>query len=199
MVNDDYSSLFEALSSDRRRELFYFISLMTFTSKNDLSIKFDMKRTSLNHHLSSMITAGLIHEVSLLLDGRKHTFLVPMVKIFPERMIEKQDDEKKLVDQLRVWSDRNVTLENWNILRKSLDSLEISDELITSIEARLSPLIGTRASIETSYCFICRTNKAKHVCFTCKNLVCNVHNYTIDREELGSIDLCPNCINKFFG
>ncbi|UCE14098.1 MAG: hypothetical protein JSV04_02705 [Candidatus Heimdallarchaeota archaeon] len=168
-------------------------------SKNDLAIKFNMKRASLNHHLTSMITAGLIHEVSLSLDGRKHTFIIPVVKIFPERLVEDQKDNQKLVDQLRIWTDRNVTLDNWNLLRKSLDNLDILEELVNSIEFRLFPLIGTRSSIEANYCFVCRTSKAQQVCYACKNLVCNVHSYKIDREELGSINLCPNCVNKFFG
>ena len=199
MTLNDYSSLFEALNSERRRELFQFISTLNFVSKNDLSIKFNMKRASLNHHLSSMINAGLIHEVSLLLDGRKHTFIIPTAKIFPERLVEDQNDKQKLVDQLRIWTDRKVTLDNWNILRKSLDNLDVPEDLVNLIKFRLFPLIGTRASIDTNYCFVCRTNKAQQVCFACKNLVCNVHSYKIDREELGSINLCPNCVNKFFG
>jgi len=199
MTLNDYSSLFEALNSERRRELFQFISAQNFVSKNDLAIKFDMKRASLNHHLSSMISAGLLHEVSLLLDGRKHTFIIPTVMIFPERLVEDQIDKQNLVDQLRIWTDRNVTLDNWTILRKSLDNLDISEDFLNSIELRLFPLIGTRSSTESNYCFICRTHKAREVCFACKNLVCNVHSYKIDREELGSINLCPNCINKFFG
>ncbi len=199
MTLNDYSSLFEALNSERRRELFQFISTQNFVSKNDLAIKFDMKRASLNHHLSSMINAGLIHEVSLLLDGRKHTFIIPTTKIFPERLVEDQVDKQNLVDQLRIWADRNVTLDNWNILRKSLDKLDISEKFLNSIELRLFPLIGTRSSIESNYCFICRTNRAQEVCFACKNLMCNVHSFKIDRQELGSINLCPNCVNKFFG
>ncbi|MFX0085857.1 MAG: hypothetical protein ACFFAU_09290 [Candidatus Hodarchaeota archaeon] len=199
MTLNDYSSLFEALNSERRRELFQFISTQNFVSKNDLAIKFDMKRASLNHHLSSMISAGLIHEVSLLLDGRKHTFIIPTTKIFPERLVEDQVDKQNLVDQLRIWTDSNVTLDNWNILRKSLDKLDLSEEFLNSIELRLFPLIGTRSSIESNYCFICRTHRAQEVCFACKNLICNVHSYKIDREELGSINLCPNCVNKFFG
>lgn len=199
MTLNDYSSLFEALNSERRRELFQFISTLNFVSKNDLSIKFNMKRASLNHHLSSMINAGLIHEVSLLFDGRKHTFIIPTVKIFPDRLIEAKKDTQKLLDQLRIWTDENVTLSNWNILRESLNNLDIPEELVDSIEFRLFPLIGTRASTETNYCFVCRTNKAQQVCFACKNLVCNVHSYRIDRDELGSINLCPNCVNKFFG
>lgn len=199
MTLNDFSPVFEALSSERRRELFQFISAMNFVSKNDLSIKFNMKRASLNHHLSSMISAGLIHEVSLLFDGRRHTFIIPIVMIFPDRLIEDQKEKLKLVDQLRIWTDRNVTLDNWNMLRKSLDNIDIPEDLINSIEVRLFPLIGTRSSMETSYCFVCRTNRAQQACFACKNLMCNVHGYKIDREELGSINLCPNCVKKFFG
>ncbi|UCG00301.1 MAG: winged helix-turn-helix transcriptional regulator [Candidatus Heimdallarchaeota archaeon] len=198
MTLDDFSPLFEALNSERRRELFQFIST-NFVSKNDLAIKFNLKRASLNHHLSRMINAGLIQEVSLLFDGRRHTFIIPIVKIFPERLVEVQQDKQKIVDQLRIWSDRNVTLDNWNILRKSLDNLAVPEDLVESIEIRFFPLIGTRASIETNFCFVCRTNKAQQDCFACKNLVCNVHSYEIDREELGTINLCPNCVKKFFG
>jgi len=199
MTLNEYSSVFEALNSERRRELFHFILSQNFVSKNDLSIKFNLKRASLNHHLTSMINAGLIQEVPLLFDSRKHTFLIPTVKIFPERLVEVQQDKQQLIDQLRIWTDRNVTLDNWNILRKSLDNLDIQEDLVESIEMRLFPLIGTRASIETNYCFVCRANKAHQPCFACKNLVCKVHSYKIDREELGAINLCPNCVKKFFG
>ncbi|MFX1515416.1 MAG: hypothetical protein ACFFC6_03845 [Promethearchaeota archaeon] len=199
MTLNEYSSVFEALNSERRRELFQFISTQNFVSKNDLSIKFNLKRASLNHHLTSMINAGLIQEVPLLFDGRKHTFLVPTVKIFPERLVEVQQDKQQLIDHLRIWTDRNVTLDNWNILRESLDNLDIPEALLETIEFRLFPLIGTRASIETNYCFVCRVNKAHQACFACKNLVCKLHSYKIDREELGTINLCPNCVKKFFG
>jgi DNA-binding transcriptional ArsR family regulator len=199
MTLNDFSPLFEALSSERRRELFEFISSFSFVSKNDLAIKFNLKRASLNHHLTIMVEAGLIHEVSLLLDGRKQTFILPTAKVFPERLIEDQKDTQKLIDQLRIWTDRNVTLSNWSILRKSLNNLDIPEDLVNSIEFSLFPLIGKRASTEGNYCFVCRTNKAQQVCFTCKNLICDVHCYKIDRVELGSINLCPNCVNKFFG
>ena len=199
MTLNDYSSLFEALSNDKRRELFEFISSFSFASKNDLAVKFNLKRASLNHHLTFLEEAGLIHEVPLLLDGRKQTFILPTAKVFPDRLIEDHKDMQKLIDQLRIWTDRNVTLSNWSILRTSLNNLDISEDLLNSIESRLFPLIGTRASTEGNYCFVCRTNKAKQVCFTCKNLICDVHRYKIDREELGSINLCPNCVNKFFG
>ncbi|NHJ02705.1 MAG: transcriptional regulator [Candidatus Heimdallarchaeota archaeon] len=198
MELNDYSVIFEALNNEKRRELFQFISKLQFVSKNDLSIKFDLKRASLNHHLEGMINAGLIQEVSLLLDGRTHTFIIPMVNIFPERLIEAQDGKKELVEQLRIWSDRNLNLENWNTLRKSLDTLN-SKDLINSIESLLSSLIGTRSSIDKNYCFFCRSKKAQTVCFACRNLMCNVHRFKIDREELGSINLCPNCVQKFFG
>jgi hypothetical protein len=199
MTLNDFSALFEALNSERRRELFQFIFTLNFVSKNDLSIKFNLKRASLNHHLTSMIDAGLIQEVPLLFDGRRHTFLIPLVKIFPERLVEEQQDKQQLINQLRIWTDRNVTLDNWNILRKSLDNLDIPEELVEMIELRLFPLVGTRASIDTNFCYVCRTNKAHQVCFACKNLVCKVHSYKIDREELGTINLCPNCVKKFFG
>jgi DNA-binding transcriptional ArsR family regulator len=197
MALRDYSPLFEALSSDRRRELFEFISKFNFVSKNDLVIKFNMKRANLNHHLESMIKAGLIHELSLILDGRKHTFLIPAVKIFPKRLVEDQKETQDLIKQLRIWTDRNLTLNNWNVLRESLRNLP--EDLVTAVELRLFPTIGTRDSIDTNYCFVCHTNKAQKVCYTCKNLVCQVHAYKIDREELGAISLCPNCVSKFFG
>ncbi|MFX0184261.1 MAG: hypothetical protein ACFE95_14355 [Candidatus Hodarchaeota archaeon] len=199
MALRDFSPLFEALNSERRIELFEFISKLNFVSKNDLVIKFNMNRASLNHHLASMIKAGLIHEVSLTLDRRKHTFLIPAVKIFPERSIEDQKDTQELVKQLRIWTDSNLTLNNWNILRESLSNLAIPEDLVTSVELRLFPTIGTRTSIDTNYCFVCHTNKAQQGCYACKNLICKVHNYKIDREELGTISLCPNCVSKFFG
>lgn len=199
MTLRDFSPLFEALSSERRTELFEFISKHNFVSKNDLVIKFNMKRASLNHHLTSMIKAGLIHELSLLLDGRKHAFLIPAVKIFPERLVEDQKETRELIKQLRIWTDRNLSLNNWSILRESLSNLEIPEDLVTSVELRLFPSIGTRASIDTNYCFVCHTNKAQQACYSCKNLVCKVHTYKIDRDELGTISLCPNCVNKFFG
>lgn len=199
MVLPDYSPLFEALSSERRRELFEFISELNFVSKNDLVIKFNMKRASLNHHLESMIKAGLIHELPLLLDGRKHSFLIPAVRIFPKRLVEDKKETQDLVKQLRIWTDRNITLNNWNILRESLSNLNIPEDLVTAVELRLFPTIGTRASIDANYCFVCHTNKAHQVCYTCENLVCKVHTYKIDREELGTISLCPNCVSKFFG
>ncbi|MFX1283958.1 MAG: hypothetical protein ACFFB5_09900 [Promethearchaeota archaeon] len=199
MSLDNYFHLFEALSSERRRELFEFISKYNFVSKNDLAIKFNMKRASLNHHLDSLIKAGLINEVSLILDGRNHTFIIPMANIFPERIKEDKEDTQTLLKQLRIWTNRNLTLDTWNILRESLNNLDISEELLNSVEFRLFPLIGTRISTETNYCFICRANKAQMACFACKNLICKVHSYNIDREELGTISLCPNCVKKFFG
>ncbi len=199
MTFNDYSHLFEALSSERRRELFDFISKYYFVSKNDLAIKFNMKRATLNHHLDSLTRAGLIHEVSLILDGRNHTFIIPAVKIFPERLIEDQKDTQTLLKQLRIWTNQNLNLNNWNILRESLNNLDIPEDILNSVEFRLFPLIGTRVSIETNYCFICRANKAQMACFACKNLICKVHSYDIDREELGTVNLCPNCVNKFFG
>jgi hypothetical protein len=158
-----------------------------------------MKRASLNHHLESLTKAGLIHELSLILDGRNHTFIIPAAKIHPEQLTEDHKDTQTLVKQLRIWTDRNLTVNNWNLLRESLNSLNISEDLVNSVEIRLFPLIGTRVSTETSFCFICRTQTAEMSCFACNNLICKVHGFQIDREDLGTITLCPNCVNKFFG
>jgi len=199
MPLDEYANIFEALDNQRRRELYEYIRANHFVPKNELSLKFDLKRASLNHHLEIMKNAGLIFELPLFINGIKQTFITYSALIFADRLIEPVRDQKKLAKFLQGWRKRNLTLDTWQTFRNSLHSLEILESLFQAIEERISPSLGSAGSLEKETCFICHNNIAKMPCFTCKNLICTVHAHEIDRAELGKVTLCPNCIKKFFG
>ncbi len=194
----EYKSIFEALDNERRLELYDHILKKIFVSKSELAKKFELSRASLNHHLKIMINANIIYEKGLILDGRKQFFIIPAVKLYPERLIEHLATSN-LVDRLDVWTKKNLTIETWRILREDLSGTGIPKNVIDAVESRLFPTLGKTGPAIREYCYICRTHGAQVSCNICKNLICKIHTHQIKRTELESIILCPNCVEKFFG
>ena len=198
MVLKEFKAVFEALDNERRLELYEYILTRIFVSKSDLTKKFELSRASLNHHLKIMINAGIIYEKGLILDGRKQFFIIPAVKLYPERLIE-QMETSNLVDRLDVWTKKNLTLETWRILREDLSETNIPSHVIEAVESRLFPTLGKISPTTREYCYICRIHGAQVSCNICKNLICKIHTHQIKRGEEETIILCPNCVEKFFG
>lgn len=145
-----------------------------------------------------MLKAGLVYEKTLILDGRRQSFILPAVELRPESLLVRIDDYQKLSDQLEEWTRKNMTVDTWRILRKELDGLDIKQKLVETVEFRLFPALGKRKSTKVEYCYICRIQGAQVSCHICKYLICKLHIHQIKREEQETIILCPNCVEKFF-
>lgn len=199
MTLHKYKQIFEALGNERRIELYEHVLEKIFISKSELAKKFDLSRASLNHHLKIMLSAGIIFETGLILDGRKQIFIIPAVILYPEQLIKPNDEYKNFAEQLDEWSRRNLTTETWGILKEELIRTPISPRIIDLVEIRLFPSLMKQAAVKYEYCYICRTEKARRSCYTCKNLICKTHEHEIKRKGEETIILCPNCVERFFG
>ena len=198
MTLKNYKQIFEALDNERRLELFEYILQKTFISKSELANKFDLSRASLNHHLKIMLKAELLYETGLILDGRKQFFITPAVQIHPDRLVEQKQEHRNLAKQLEGWTQRNLTLDTWKILKEELSREDVPQTIMDTIEARLFPSL-VRRTATSELCYICRTEEARISCQICKNLICQTHKHEIKREDEETTILCPNCVEKFFG
>ncbi len=199
MALKKYKQIFEALDNERRIDLYEYILKRIFISKSELAKKFDINRASLNHHLKIMLNAGIVFERGLILDGRKQIFITPAVVLHPNRFIEPVEEYQNLAEQLEEWTRRTLTTDTWRILKEELNRQEIPPNIVDMVEIRLFPSLMKQVSAGTEYCYICRTEKARSSCNTCKNLICETHEHEIQREGDKTIILCPNCVEKFFG
>lgn len=190
--------LFESLDNERRLELFEYIEQERFVSKNKLAEKFELKRASLNHHLESMIKAGLIYEKNMNLGGRKQSFVFPAVKLRPEKFLELKKEFHELGELLEIWENRILDADSWQILREELNRSQIEPKIIDIVEIQLFPAVGKK-STTINFCVICHDKEPQHACNVCKNLICQQHVHKIEREEEDVVTLCPNCVEKFFG
>ncbi|MFX1517292.1 MAG: winged helix-turn-helix domain-containing protein [Promethearchaeota archaeon] len=199
MTLKNYKQIFEALDNERRLELFEYILQKSFISKSELANKFDLSRASLNHHLKIMLKAGLLHETGLILDGRKQFFITPAVQLHPDRLVEQKQEHRNLAEQLKEWTQRNLTLDTWKILKEEFIREDVPQTIMDTIEARLFPSLVKRTATTSELCYICRIEEARMSCQICKNLICQTHKHEIKREDEETIVLCPNCVEKFFG
>ena len=195
----DYQLIFNALENEKRIELYEFILQNIFVSKNDLTEKFSLNRANLNHHLEILIKAGIVFELELLLDSRRQTFLIPLMRIQTENLLLEDQTFKQLKIQINSWSKRNITVNNWKILRNDLKNMNINSEVVNSIESRLFPNLGKRVSKMTEYCYICRSSQVSCSCHNCKNIICSIHSRKIKMKNDKEVDFCLNCIEKYFG
>ncbi|MFX1535580.1 MAG: winged helix-turn-helix domain-containing protein [Promethearchaeota archaeon] len=198
MSLNQFKHLFEALDNERRIQLYEYILQKGFVSKSELAKNFDLKRASLNHHLSIMFKAGLVFEKNLILDGRAQSFIIPAVKLHPDRFIEHREDFQHLSDLLERWVQKNLTIRTSRELREAVHHLNLSSDILASVEARLFSILE-RKPANTGYCYICRVDGAEQFCYVCKNRLCEVHSHYIKREDQKALVLCPNCVEKFFG
>ncbi|MHA1450789.1 MAG: hypothetical protein ACTSP4_15380 [Candidatus Hodarchaeales archaeon] len=197
MTLTNYCSIFSALGNEKRLEIFELVLKKGFISKKELAIDQDLKRASLNHHLKIMIETDLLHEKELILDGRKQFFILPAVRLHPEKMIEKLIHYQSLSSHLDNWAGRNLTSTTWQQLRKELYSTDIHPDVISTVETRLFPVVD-KTSQRSGYCVICRDFNSRQICQVCKHPVCDVHLHKIERDEQETVFLCPNCVEKFF-
>ncbi|MFX1255103.1 MAG: hypothetical protein ACFFCZ_26120 [Promethearchaeota archaeon] len=167
-------------------------------SKSELANHFDLKRASLNHHLSIMSKADLISEKTLILDGKTQSFILPAVKLHPDLFIEHREDFQHLSDLLENWVHKNLTIRTSQELREAVHHLNLSSEILTSVEARLFSILE-RKPATSGYCHICRADGAEQFCYVCNNRLCEIHSHYIKRKDQKAVVLCPNCIKKFFG
>ena len=197
MSFDKYIKIFEALDNEKRVEVYHFILQNIIVSKSDLAKNFNLKRASLNHHLSSLLEAGLVYEKSLFLEGRQQTFIIPAVEIHPERLIEQKEEYQQLAVLLDFWSQRDLNIDTWQLFREELEKMPAN--IINALENLLFPTSGRTTSARRSYCNICHIQEAQVTCQVCKHLVCQIHSHEIKRDQDKTIFLCSNCLEKFFG
>lgn len=194
-----FQPIFNALENEKRIELYEFILQNWFASKNELAERFSLNRANLNHHLEILIKAGIVLDIELMLDARKQTYLIPLVIIQPERLVKEEKKFLILRDQMQSWIKRNITLNTWKILRDELNDLDISSEIVDSIEGRLFPNLGKRVSKTDEYCYICHLSVVLCSCYNCNNLICSNHARKIQLNNTKEVMYCLNCVEKFFG
>ena len=194
----DFQPFFNALENQKRIELYEFILQNFFVSKNELANQFSLNRANLNHHLAILANAGLIHELELMLDARRQVFLIPLVRIQTENLILEDQTFQLLKNQMELWVKRNITVDSWKLVRNELDNLNIN-EIVNIIENRLFPSLGKRISKNIEYCYICRSNNVKTLCFNWINFLCSNHSRKITLKNNKEVNFCLNCVEKFFG
>ena len=197
MYLKDQLPVFEALANEKRLEIFEYINEHLFVPKTELIIKFDLNRAALNHHLKYLLSARIISEQELLIDGHKHTFLVPNVMISLETFIVNRTDIKRLKEIFDSLINQNMTFNKWQLIRASLleDSL-ISSTLMQALEIYFFK--DFQNVDDNTICWVCLEKKALLLCQKCLRPTCSNCNHEIYQENK-LLNYCRSCIESIFG
>lgn len=192
-----FVAVFEALANLKRIEIFEYLLKNLFVSKTELATDLNLNRAALNHHLKYLVSSGLIIEQEMMIDGRKHIFVLPIQNISIKNLLEVRKDIQCLQNILISFQDQNLTLNNWQIIRSSLqENPLISEELNTVLEVRFFQNFQDHG--ELTICWICGERKASLLCQRCQRPTCETCNHTVEQQNK-SINYCRNCIESLFG
>lgn len=198
----DYLQVFEALANDKRLDILDMVNRCSFVSKTEIATKLNLNRANLNHHLLYLLSAKLIVEQDLLIDGRKKSFLLPNVIITLENFIEERKDVKQLRFIFDSFSNQNLSFNNWQLIRSTLiKDHQISSQLIHALDNNFFKNFQTNQV--TSICWVCHRRQASVLCNNCLRPICSNCNHEIkeedqDNENCSILNYCRTCIESNF-
>lgn len=185
-------TIFETLANEKRLEIYEFILQQYFVSKSELAIEMALNRASLNHHLKSLITAQLVKEIELIIEGRKQNFIFILKAISLTELINDIPDSGIVSSTMDKLENKRIVFESWPEIRQSLEKINV--DFLEAIESRLFKHVSKIGST----CGICNDKTSISTCKSCFTALCKNCQHVIKREE-GEVILCQNCIKLYFG
>ena len=195
-----FRDIFEALSNEKRLEIFSFIQENLFIAKSDLLIQFNLNRATLNHHLKYLIEANLVREQEMMIEGHKQYFIFSTVEIDPNpSFFQTRNDLDSILSVIDHWSEKNLTLGDWQDLRENLHTRIQTSPLLYALENRLFDSIQKLGSFSKKdiRCTICKSSNVEAFCYKCHNPICAECAHKINHEQIKEI-FCRNCVEQLF-
>ncbi|MFX0085309.1 MAG: hypothetical protein ACFFAU_06520 [Candidatus Hodarchaeota archaeon] len=191
-MNNSSEIIIKAISNSKRLEILTYIQQQKFIIKSDILYRFELKRASLDFHLTTLDEAGLIGLKEIRLNGRKYVFVYPkstweisvtdvetaaLQEILPSEIT--QESFQQLTESLWI---------NMNIIKDPQTIKKILEQIVVRL--------GTESS--DHLCPRCESEPGIIKCSECQKIFCIECAKIIDKSNGQKISFCYDCIANQF-
>jgi len=191
-MNKSSETLLKAISNTTRLEILTFIQQQKFVIKSDILNHFELKRASLDFHLTSLDEAGLIGVKEIRLNNRKYVFVfakatwkMTLTKVdtaILQDVIPSEITEEGFYQLIESFWIKTTPIKDLNIVKTVLESLS---KKLTSESSKY-------------HCNRCETEQGIMKCSECHKLYCTECAKIINKTDGNKTALCYDCISDQF-
>ena len=195
---EDLVAISRALSNPIRIRILDYLLSKRIANKGDIMDEMNLERAALEHHLKSLIEAGIVGIYDVVIDKVKNSLCFPLASISVTKKPEMSASVVKDVIGAEIESDVNHD----EIQEKAQAEVETGRLKKEDAVAIVRTLFAHRGRGTKNMCVVCgRIRKMADLtlCNKCFRPVCSRCEHVIQREDNTSELLCDRCLSDMFG
>ncbi|MGY5853578.1 MAG: ArsR family transcriptional regulator [Candidatus Thorarchaeota archaeon] len=195
---DDLVAVSKALSNPIRIKILDYLLSSRIANKGDIMDEMNLERAALEHHLKSLVEAGIVGTFDVVIDKVKNSLCFPLVSIAITRQSEISPDVIRDVIGVEIESDVNHD----EIQEKAQAEVENGRLEQGDAVAIVRTLFAHRGRGTKNMCAVCgRIRKMSDLilCERCFRPVCSKCEHVIQKDDGASERLCDRCLDQMFG
>ncbi|MDF1540447.1 MAG: ArsR family transcriptional regulator [Candidatus Thorarchaeota archaeon] len=195
---DDVVAVSKALSNPTRIKILNYLLSKRIANKGDIMDEMKLERAALEHHLKSLIDAGIVGTFDVLIDKVKNSLCFPLVSV----SISKQPEIPESVIRGVIGAEIESDVNHDEIQEKAQREVEAGRLEQEDAVAIVRTLFAHRGRGTKNLCVGCgRIKKMSDLslCDKCFRPVCSKCEHVIQREDKTSELLCDRCLSLMFG
>ncbi len=188
----------KAFSNPTRIKIFNYLLSKRIANKGDIMDEMNLERAALEHHLKSLIDAGIVGSFDVVIDKVKNSLCFPLISVSISKKPEMSESVIRDVIGAEIESDVNHD----EIQEKAQNEVESGRLEQEDAVAIVRTLFAHRGRGTKNLCVGCgRIKKMSDLslCDKCFRPVCSKCEHIIQREDKTSELLCDRCLSLMFG
>jgi DNA-binding transcriptional ArsR family regulator len=197
-IKMDLALVSKALSNPTRVRLLEYLLQKRMANKGDLMTEMGLERAALDHHLKSLIEAGLIQTMDVVIDRVRNCLCFPLMSVLVEN---KQEIDPSVVREV-VGTEIESDINHDEIQEKALREVEKGNLNHVDAVAIVRTLFEHRGRGTKNMCSVCGRIKKMvdlSLCDRCFRPVCTSCHRTIAKDSQESELFCDRCLAQEFG
>jgi DNA-binding transcriptional ArsR family regulator len=197
-MTEDLLTVSRALSNPTRIKILDYLLSKRIANKGDIMDEMNLERAALEHHLKSLIEAGIIGVYDVVIDRVKNSLCFPLVSI----SVTKQPEVSASVVMDIIGSEIESDVNHDEIQEKVQDEVEHGRLEQEDAVAIVRTLFAHRGRGTKNMCVVCgriRKMSDLSLCDRCFRPVCSKCEHVIQRDYETSELLCDRCLAEMFG
>jgi hypothetical protein len=195
---DDLIVVSRALSNPIRLKIMNYLISKRIANKGDIMDEMHLERAALEHHLKSLIEAGIVGVYDVVIDKIKNSLCFPLASISMSKQPEISASVIKDVIGIEIESDVNHD-EIQEKAQAEVENKRLEQEDAVAI---VRTLFAHRGRGTKNMCVVCgriRKMADLSLCDRCFRPVCSKCKHVIQREDNTTESLCDRCLSQMFG
>jgi DNA-binding transcriptional ArsR family regulator/ribosomal protein S14 len=197
-MTDDLLTISRALSNSTRIKIIEYLLSKRIANKGDIMDEMDLERAALEHHLKSLVEAGIVGIYDVVIDKVKNSLCFPLVSV----SVKKQPEVSASVVMDVIGPEIESDVNHDEIQEKAQAEVENGRLEQEDAVAIVRTLFAHRGRGTKNMCVVCgriRKMSDLSLCERCFRPVCSKCEHIIQREDKTTELLCDRCLTELFG